>query len=240
MRPVPLLLAAAWLAAAGLSASAQTPKGGLDFVPSTAGGFVTVKLSDLMAMESMKAVREAVARIEKLEGGRLTDAFGVSLDEIERVTVFWPAPPADGPLDPYVVVRSKAPFNEARVLKALRAVPAGDGHRRGKEAWPTPAAKAEDRPAPRPPVKDPLPPKFEQPGSDGAQEGRGRGQPAREAPAEPVGSGDGPDLFYLEHSPFAAVYLIDDRTLFFLPEGNRGGHGLVALVGQLLRRKADG
>jgi hypothetical protein len=243
MRLVPLLLATALVVAAAPPVRAQAPKGSLDFVPSTAGGFVTVKVSDLMTLESLKPVREAIARIEKLEGNRFGDLFGVSWDEIDRVTVFWPAPigTGDEPPEPFVVVGTKAPFNEARVLKALRAVPPGDRHGRrpgAARAPEPPPVKTEVRGASPPPPPPPPPPKFERPGTDGAQQGPARGGPAKE-PAPAAGSGDRPDLYYLEKEPFSAVYLLDDRTLFFLTDENLND-GLLPLVGQLLRRKADG
>jgi hypothetical protein len=98
-------------------------------------------------------------------------------------------------------------------------------------------------PPPKIPGPPPGPPKF------GARVGD---EPKDPKPAPPVG-GDppapdkdsaraaGPELYFLDDHPFAALFLLDDRTLVFLPSADRGGLGTYfALVGQLLRRKADG
>jgi hypothetical protein len=64
--------------------------------------------------------------------------------------------------------------------------------------------------------------------------------PDRPAEREPAPA-DGPDLYAIEHGPYAALFLLDDRTLLFLPGSRRpDGAGLLNLVGQLLRRRADG
>ncbi|MBO0700051.1 MAG: hypothetical protein J2P46_16755, partial [Zavarzinella sp.] len=91
---------------------AEPPKaGGADLVPSTAFGFVTVRASDVRQIEALKPLWDALAKVEKSQGA-LTRTFGVTLDEVDRVTLFWPALPADGPdPSPVVVVTTREPFN---------------------------------------------------------------------------------------------------------------------------------
>jgi hypothetical protein len=65
--------------------------------------------------------------------------------------------------------------------------------------------------------------------------------PPRPAPAAPEKETASPDLYVLGDRPFRAVFLLDDRNLVFMPSPERGGLGTYfGLVGQLLRRKADG
>ena len=105
-------------------ARAEPPKaGGADLVPSTAFGFVTVRVSDFRDVEALKPVREAIARFEK-GGDGLPQEIGLGFDELDRITLFWPALPGDHTDQvPVVVVTTRAPFNEAKLLKALKAVP---------------------------------------------------------------------------------------------------------------------
>jgi Protein of unknown function (DUF1559) len=239
---------------------AQPPKdGGADLVPSSAFGFVTVRVSDFQTAEALKPIRDALAKLEKAEGG-LDRLIGVSLDELDRLTASWPGLPDDDGR-PVVVVRTRGPMNEAKVLKALKAVPVGDGFGRrggrmgaskpaaathtGKAA--TPAVVPLPPPGPAVPPVGPIPPpKVPGPGGDGAQVKdpqpvpRSDAKEDRPAAADPA-QADGPDLYELEHGKYAALYLVDERTLMFLPSPDAdGGAGLLNLVGQLLRRRADG
>src|SRR5262245_24489625 len=102
---------------------AQQAKPGADVVPSTSFAFVSVRVSDLRDVEALKPVREAIAKLEKTEF-RVEMELGVPLDEIDRLTLFWPT--VAGGLDsaaPYIVVTTKETYNEAKVLKGLRALP---------------------------------------------------------------------------------------------------------------------
>lgn len=238
MRPLLVLLTAA-LFAGGPPVRAQGPpaKSGVEFVPTTAGGFVTVKVADLMAVDALKPVREALARLETRERN-VAAVFGMPLEEIDRITVFWPHPLGDESPEPFVVVATKAPFNEANVLKALRAVPAGERAHLDPDGRRV-APKMELKTAPAfPPKNTESLPKSSPPMKPAADDPCGPGEPARQAP--PPDGADGPDLFVTDHGPFPAVFLLDDRTLFFLPRRHDNPVHLVALVGQLLRRKADG
>ena len=51
----------------------------------------------------------------------------------------------------------------------------------------------------------------------------------------------GDPLFYeLKRGPFSLLFLVDDRTLVFLPEDFGGGVTHLALLGQLLQKKNSG
>jgi hypothetical protein len=261
-------------------AAADPPReSGLDVVPSTAFGFVTIRVSDLNTVDALKPVREAIAQLEKAEVP-LESLVGVPIGEIDRVTVFWPTLPQDeSSAVPVLVVTTAKPFNEARVLKALKAARPGEGggHGRrsaysplpGSKRIPTaPAPVGPGTPGPHPSgtvifpprVSDPFVPPAGAPGIGGPPPGLGptpKGRlpdpkfdsrigdepkadlPPKSAPATPDATG--PDLYLLEGRPFPAVFLLDDRTLVFLPAPESGGVGTYfALVGHLLRRKADG
>ncbi len=157
------------------AATAQPAKSAVGIVPSTSFAFVTVRVSDLHDVEVLKPIREAIAKIEKSEGS-LEKMLGVPLDEIDRLTFFWPAAPANGgDTTPYIVVTTKDNYNQASVLKALEAVPSAAIRDRRRGAFGAglaapPAAKAIDFPpalpksppgvgAPIPPPPPPPPPK---------------------------------------------------------------------------------
>ncbi|HEX3152589.1 MAG TPA: hypothetical protein VHR66_31240, partial [Gemmataceae bacterium] len=108
--------------------AADPPKGsGVDIVPTNAFGFITVRVSDLHDMESLKPLREAIGRLEKSQGS-IEGVIGVPLADIDRVTVFWPGlPTGDAIESPIFVVSTRQPFNEAKVLKALKAMPSDSG-----------------------------------------------------------------------------------------------------------------
>jgi hypothetical protein len=70
-------------------------------------------------------------------------------------------------------------------------------------------------------------------------------EPKSDAPPRPAPVADkdapGPDLYFIENGPFPAVFLLDERTLVFLPNPERGGMATYFnLLGQLLRKRADG
>jgi hypothetical protein len=109
-------------------------KSGADIVPSTSFAFVSVRVSDLREVEALKPIREAIAKLEKSEF-KIEKELGVPLDEIDRLTLFWPAVP-HGPESaaPYILVSTKGNYNEAKVLKALQALPPGRHRGRGEYA----------------------------------------------------------------------------------------------------------
>jgi hypothetical protein len=256
-----------WLAAAACAALAApavaqppAPPAGADVVPTTVFAFVTVKVSDLWDSEALKPVRDAYAKEDSFIRGLEKEA-GLGPADVERVTMFWPTVPlVPGADAPFLVMTTRKPYNEAKVLKALRAIPPGAAVGPGAGFRP-----AEAVPVPKVEFKKSVPePKFpEPPGLGPEPPGLGPAPPL--LPALPpvkkggspglVGGADdppgkksddapdfGPDLFYLPGGELGTLYLLDDRNLLFMPVRRLEGPdpGLVALVGQLLRRKADG
>ncbi len=270
-------LVAAACAALAAPAPAQQPArpAGADVVPTTAFAFVTVKVSDLWDSDALKPVRDAYAKEDSYVRGLEKEA-GFGPADVERVTAFWPTTPlAPGAGAPFVVVTTRKPYNEARVLKALGAVPAGSLQAFGRGPGLRPRAAAKPgfepkviepfEPGPPPvldlikppevgpgPVPVPVPPpvkkdpiKKDGPGLVGGADDPPT--PAAKKPADPgradAGpSDDGPDLFYMEGHNHGALFLLDDRNMLLLPVG-RGPidePSALALIGQLLRRRADG
>jgi len=90
MRSRFLVASLAALISCGTVSAADPPKGSdLDIVPTSSFAFLTVRVSDLNTVEALKPVKEAVARLEKLEGS-VAKLTGVPLGEMDRVTFFWP------------------------------------------------------------------------------------------------------------------------------------------------------
>lgn len=118
-----------------ISAVAQVPaaKTPADIVPSTAFGFISVRLSDLRDVEALRPIREAIARLEKTEGG-LEKHLGLPLDEIDRLTLFWPAAPTgESSMIPYIGYTTRTPYNEAKLLKTMQAMTMHDAMRRARQ-----------------------------------------------------------------------------------------------------------
>ena len=117
---------------------------------------------------------------------------------------------------PFVVVTTRAPYNEATVLKKLGAVPAEAffrrhfGHAGAAVDVAPPAIKIEA--IPKPPATDPkkgpdLPPK--QFNNDGAQVGDPPPKaPAKVERADKIDAIDFGELYFREHSQFA-LFLLD-------------------------------
>jgi Protein of unknown function (DUF1559) len=258
---------------AGPLASADPPKqSGVDLVPTNAFGFITIRVADLHDMEALKPLREAIGRIEKSQGS-IEEVIGVPLADMDRVTLFWPGLPTGEAIEsPIFVVTTRQPFNEARVLKALKAVPAeGTGrHGRGRSVWkaapwgthdptaiappgiggPGPLLPADTVPVPKSAIPT-VPPSGlgPTPKGPGGFESRIGDEPKadpppRSTPAAPAAADKdalGPDLYFIENTPFPSVFLLDERTLVFLPNPDRGGMTTYFnLIGQLLRKRADG
>jgi hypothetical protein len=266
--PVFALLTPVLCCAPTVAADPPRPAG-VDIVPSGSFAFLTVRVSDLNTVEALKPVKEVVARLEKIEGPAEKLA-GIPIADMDRVTFFWPAMLSDDPPGPPVAVLTTVkPFNEAKVLKALKATPALDGAKRGhrsvygaRQMKPTaPGAVAPPGPPPGPfapgpggappGVFPPPPPKVPGPPAGPPKfDARIGDEPPKDPPAPPAGGDQpvpdkdavaSPDLYFLDDHAFAAMFVLDDRTLGFLPSAERGGMGTYfALVGQLLRRKADG
>jgi hypothetical protein len=232
----------------------------LPVVPKSAGAFVTLKVSALANHADLKPVLEELAKQPDALAG-ISELIGVSPLEIDRVTLFWPRVSDRGGMDPILVVTTREPFNEARVLKALKADPVFDvdafrgrghgGHGKAGGAKPHVQSSPEIRTAPEPlpklVVPDPLgpappivpkgfekglpppppPPPGEKPNDDSC------------APAADGGPSD--PLFYaLDRGAFEALFLIDDRTLVFLPGGSEGEFANMALLAATLKKNATG
>ncbi len=107
-------------------ASAQPPeKGGpLAVVPTDCFAFFMVNVGKLYDTPGFKPLR---AWFEAQKVGPTDDMFGLPAGEVDRVTVFMPAATLKSP--PVVLVTSRKPYNEARVLKALRADQGADRER---------------------------------------------------------------------------------------------------------------
>ncbi|MBN9119253.1 MAG: DUF1559 domain-containing protein [Planctomycetes bacterium] len=123
MRPplalfAPLLLGFA--ATVPVPATAQPPApakaGPLATVPTDAFAFLTVNVGKLHDAPGFKPLRDWFAP-QKI--GPTDDLLGLRAAEIDRVTVFMPAATMKAP--PVMLVTTRGPYNEARVLKALRA-----------------------------------------------------------------------------------------------------------------------
>jgi hypothetical protein len=239
----------------------QQAKTGVEVVPSTAFAFVSVRVSDLRDMEVLKPVRDAIAKFEKSEAA-IEKQLGVRIDEIDRLTLLWPTvPTSDMSLAPYIVVTTKDNYNEAKVLKALQAMPASGAKSRKHAAYgagasappasaksiepsnaiPVPAKSPAGAGAPIPPPTPPQPPKdLPKQGAQVADPPLVPRSPARVEPAGDDAPSDGPELFFRERGPYMAVYLLDNRTLLHVPQIERNPESVFNLLGQLLRRKADG
>jgi hypothetical protein len=120
---LPATLLIGLLALTPAPAQPPTPAGGqparaagLEFVPTDSFGFFTVNVGKLWDNPGFKPLREWFTA-QKI--GPSDDALGVPVAEIDRVTVFMPFAQSD----PYpgVVLTTRKPYNEAKVLKALKA-----------------------------------------------------------------------------------------------------------------------
>lgn len=265
-RAVPVLaLAAGLLLTVGGSVAQQPPnlvpvrpKGDplppaaeLPLVPRSVAAFVSLKVADVIDHPDLKPVLEQLKKTpEALDG--VTELFGVAPAEMDRVTLFWPAIAEHGPDAPVVVVTTREAYNEARVLKNLRAAPVfgGHGHGLGAERRARGAAqqnlkkigealhkqselepyfeKKDAGSAPRP---DPLP---KPPANE-------KDAPDEEGPTFPISATvPGDPLFYeLDGGPFDLLFLVDERTLVFLPEG-ANEFTVAALLGQMMQKKPTG
>src|SRR5262249_58033629 len=108
---LPLLPASAQPPQPAQPARASDP--GLDPVPTDAFGFVSVKVSKLWDNPAAKPFRDWAATQQK--DGLLESLAGVSLADIDRVTVFVPLPGEgvrDG--DPITLVTTREKYTEAK------------------------------------------------------------------------------------------------------------------------------
>jgi hypothetical protein len=114
-----------------------------------------------------------------------------------------------------------------------------------KAPFPPKSAPGGVAPLPIPPPKLDTPPGVGLPPKAIQRDGAQVGDPPAKSPArvEPAGDdapGDGPELYFRGHGPYATVFLVDNRTLLHIPGPDQGPEAMPSLLGQLLRRKADG
>lgn len=217
------------------------PAAALPVVPGTVPAFVTLKVSDLAKHPDLKPVLAQLAKQPDVLAGA-TEVFGVSPLELDRVTLFWPRL-GRGTSEVVLVVTTVEPFNEARVLKTLRARPASDREmyqfRAAEAASKAPAVKIAEPVAPAgvggPPGSGPgeaPPPKSVEPGGKG-------GDDLSSCAAQVSDDLSDPPFYFLDGGPFAALFLVDERTLVFLPSGGSETAAL-SLLGASLKKGATG
>ncbi|WP_315854106.1 DUF1559 family PulG-like putative transporter [Gemmata palustris] len=208
----------------GAPGEAPPAASALPVVPKSAGAFITLKVSDLARNPDLKTVLAQLAKQPDALAG-LTEVIGVAPTEIDRVTLFWPRLDPRGGAEPILVVTTREPFNEVRVLKSLKAEPvfegdAGRGPRGGFGGSP-PRVEVKS-PAPRPIEVAPDP------------------KDADSCSATADGGDAEPLCYALERNPFSVLFLIDERTLVFLPGGTSGERARMALLGATLKKNATG
>jgi hypothetical protein len=229
--------------------------GELPVVPKSSAAFVSVKVSALVDHPDLKPLLEQLKKApEGLDG--FHEMLGVSPHEIDRVTLFWPALAADRWVgEPVLVVTTREPFNEARVLKSLKAEPVfgrdWQHDRGGRGGAGAPAFDRHDHGVKEAvPVKGPEPPPLSQPRLEPLSK-PGGGPPKSGGPKPPAEEDSGPTvpislvvdepLFYaFERGPFGLLFLADERTLVFLTRDFIQGTTHLALLAQLMQKKANG
>jgi hypothetical protein len=115
---VPVLLVVGITVAAPASAQPPAPakSAALAAVPTDSFAFFTVNVGKLHDTPGFKPLRDWLAA-QKV--GPTDDALGIPAGDIDRVTMFMPTASLLSP--PVLLVTTRKPYNEARVLKALRA-----------------------------------------------------------------------------------------------------------------------
>jgi uncharacterized protein DUF1559 len=220
--------------------------GELPVVPKSAPMFVSVKVSALVDHPDLRPVLEQLKKApEGTEG--FVEMLGVAPHEIDRITLFWPAMPTQRWFgEPVLVVTTREAYNEARLIKSLRAEPVfvrdwqRDGRRGGGMMKAVPEMKSappiiKEEDFPRPPPLDipkfPSPPKID-PKPPIEEDGC-----TTTIAAEFV---DGPLFYEIERGPFSLVFLVDERTLVFLPNDFGHGNTHLALLAQLMKKQSTG
>jgi hypothetical protein len=87
-------------------------------VPTDAFGFVSVRVSKLWDLPAAKPLRDWVGAQKE---GAVEAALGVSPADVERITAFLPTADLNDGDSPLLLVSTRKPYNEARVLKAMGA-----------------------------------------------------------------------------------------------------------------------
>lgn len=231
--------------------------GELPVVPKSAPMFLSVKMSALVDHPDFKPVLDQLRKTPEGTAG-FEEMLGVFPHEVDRLTLFWPTAASERWFGaPVLVVTTREAYNEARLLRSLKAEPVIErewprrtwermGHDGMKMAVPAtkvadgPIIKEEEFPKPPPldvpkfnppPKLDQGPPKFDP--KPPAEEDACSMNVAAEVLDEP--------LFYqLQRGSFGLLFLVDERTLVFLPEDFGHGSSHLALLAQLIRKQTAG
>lgn len=224
--------------------------GELPVVPKSAPMFLSVKVSALVDHPDFKPVFEQLRKApEGTEG--FVEILGVAPHEIDRVTFFWPTG-ADQRwfIAPVLVVTTREAYNEARLLRSLKAEPVFDWKRMGHDGMKMaiPATKVADPPIikvedfPKPPPLDV--PKFDPPPKLDQGPPKFDPKPPAEDDACTVNVVadvvDEPLFYQLQRGPFGLLFLVDERSLVFLPEDFGHGKAHLALLAQMMRKQTSG
>ena len=220
--------------------------GALPVVPKSAGAFVSLKVSALVDHPDLKPVLEQLKKKpEALDGISGTDRRLAARDRPRHAVLAARRATAAGRRPVLVVTTTREPYNEARVLKALKADPVFDDRRdpRARHGHGGHGKAGGGPPTDAPDVKtSPNATETGGPGSARATapdrpEGRREGAAARPPPPLPTRSrrerrrsvcpgrgrrAERPALLRADRGAFEALFLVDDRTLVFLPGGSEG------------------
>lgn len=231
----------AYAAATG-TAVAQPPgkvPAGLDVVPADGFAFVSVNVAEVWDTAGLKGVREAIFALGRNDAA-FEKATGASLAELDRATFLWPLFPTRPRGEaPIIVVTTRKPFDQAKVLKALEAETFADAERRrgekkmmpklpgggikkGFDSKDFPPFPGKGETAPFPIKKEPV------------AHLRQREKPPAEAGDDAMGG------LYLCRKLQMTLYLMDASTVVLLPFPEGDELQMVAMLAKILRRKAEG
>jgi Protein of unknown function (DUF1559) len=118
----PLLLI---VAPVGLVAADKQPPVGFAGVQADGFGIVTVNVAQIWDLPASKPLREALSKLKDPLKSEFEKFSGLKLEEIERVTLYWPtyfkAGVQNRQAEPFKIVVLRKPFERAAMLKALKA-----------------------------------------------------------------------------------------------------------------------
>ena len=202
-------------------------------IPSNVAAFVSVNPQKLWKAQALKSFHETFRRLDLA----MPD-IGLEYTNIARMTLFWPVAPMDvRESEPFILVSTIEPFNEAKLFKAIRAVPADQvehfpGHmgydpiEDAPSIVTSPATEATAE-ATSKPVKDKK--DSEQPPATIVQE------TAVEVAPIPT---ETPELYFAGDQT-TALLRIDAKTLLFMP-GRPSQRATLTLLGQLFNKNDNG
>ena len=232
-----LLLLVFALSAVGLSGPARRQVraaepakrgGGVDLVPAEGFAVLSINAARLHDAEAAKPIRDALAKGDRALLKRVEADYGVPLDQLDRVTFYWPAADYGDPSSTAVAfVTTRKPLDKGKLIKTWKGTAEpkhgavfGFGGQFGN-----------------------LGQQFGLAG--GGAFGNGGLQPVPACPPQPTPADDKPkepDLtapfYYCGTYGQTILVPIDDTTVALLPAGSYANGP--AFVAALLRRKADG